>query len=156
LSNANQYLLPIVLVLQLLVLAGHDTVPLGRWNNLRHFRSVVPLRRRVIGSLINSATGILAVVLYLLYRRHDSTGSLMGLIVLQALLFLGELRSWWWPYFFGASPTVVTHLRPNWEGTIAFLSERNGIRLNAMHCVMHGLTLAALGLALAEHSSRLR
>jgi hypothetical protein len=152
-NHAVACALEIVLILQFVVLVAHDTIPLGRWNNLHHFRAVVPLRRRVIGSVANSATGILALVLYHLGRMHGSMGSLIGLIVLQAVLFFGELSTWWRPYFFGASPDVVAHLRPNWEGTIGFIPEKHGIALNAVHCIMHALTLAALILAIAEHSS---
>jgi hypothetical protein len=155
LSDAVQYALDVVVVLQLLVLALHDTVPLGRLNNLRHMRAAVPLRRRVIGSSINTATGLMAA--WLCYRSFTTLGGmvdLMELIVLQGVLFAGELSSWWWGYFLGAGAEVVGHLRPNWEGTIAFLPERHGIRLNAVHCVMHALTLAGLALAIAEYVLR--
>ncbi|MGA8940999.1 MAG: hypothetical protein WB439_17680 [Acidobacteriaceae bacterium] len=145
-----QHVLEAVVLLQLLVLALHDTIPLGRLNNLQNFRAAVPLRRRVIGSSVNTAVGLWAVWLCWHGAMAGGRGDLIGLIVLQGLLFLGEIRSWWWGYFFGASPETVGHLRPNWEGTIAFLPERNGINLNVVHCVMHALTLAGLVLAVAE------
>ncbi len=140
--------LPTLLVLQLIVLAAHDTAPLGRWNNLSHFKTTAPLRRRVIGTLVNTATGGLALLFYYLARRHGPTEPLTGVIVVQGLLFFGELRAWWWPWFFGAKPEVVAHLRPNWEGTFSFFPERHGLRINALHSLLHFLTLAALLVAL--------
>jgi hypothetical protein len=144
--------LEIVVLLQLIILAVHDTIPLGRWNNMQGFRSMVPVRRRVIGTTINTATGGLALWMCLEGLAHAAPGLLMGLIVLQAVLFVMELRAWWVPYFFGSTPETVAHLRPNWEGTIAFLPVRHAVRVNAMHCLLHALTLAALVLAIVEHS----
>jgi hypothetical protein len=136
--------LEIVLVLQLLFLALHDSLPLGRWNNLGPFRAAVPLRRRIIGTLTNALLGLLALHL-------SEMHAYLWLTVVQAFFLAGEIAWWWRPYFFGAGPELVARLRPNWEGTIAFLPERNGIRPNAMHCVMHGLTLIGLLLAVLLH-----
>jgi hypothetical protein len=74
------------------------------------------------------------------------------LIAIQAFLLVGEILWWWRPYLFEASPELVARLRPNWYGTISFLPERNGIRPNAMHCIMHALTLTALVLAIAARA----
>lgn len=150
-SDAVACALEIVVAAQLVVLALHDTVPLWRLNNLRAFKSAVPLRRRVIGTTINTATGVLALWLCHQACWHAAGGALIALIVLQAVLFAMELRAWWVPYFFGTTPDVVAHLRPNWEATIAFLPVRHAVRVNAMHCLLHSLTLAALVLAIVEH-----
>ena len=136
--------LELTLLLQLLLFLLHDTVPLGRWNNLTALRAAVPLRRRIIGTLMNTAIGLLALYFFHMSSMHHSQMALTWLIVLQAFMVYGEVRWWWYPYFAGASPVLVARLRPNWEGTLTFLPERNGIRPNALHCVMHTMTLAAL------------
>jgi hypothetical protein len=110
----------------------------------------------VIGTTINTATGVLALWLCREGLKHAAPGPLMRLIVLQAVLFTMELRAWWVPYIFGSNPETVAHLRPNWEGTIAFLPVRHAVRVNAMHCLLHVLTLAALVLATVEHSQVLK
>jgi hypothetical protein len=140
--------LELVLFLQLLVFLLHDIVPLGRWNNLAVIGRAVPLRRRIVGALINSGLGLLALFFFHLKAMHHDPMAMTWLIVLQAFMVFGEIRWWWYPYFAGASPELVARLRPNWEDTVAFLPERNGIRPNALHCVMHGLTLAGLVLAI--------
>jgi hypothetical protein len=133
-----------VLVLQLLFLTLHDSVSLGRWNNLGPFRAAVPLRRRIIGTSMNTALGLWALRLGWIHAVHT-------LAIVQFLFLVGEVLWWWKPYFFGASPELVARLRPNWQGTIAFLPERNGIQPNAMHTTMHTCTLLAFLLALVSH-----
>jgi hypothetical protein len=145
----TQCALELFLFLQLLVFMLHDTIPLGRWNNLPALRAAVPLSRRIIGTLINTALGLLALYFFHMSTMHHDSMAMTRLILLQAFLVFGEIRWWWYPYFFGASPELVARLRPNWQGTIAFLPERNGIRPNALHCVMHACTLTAFLLALS-------
>ena len=55
---------------------------------------------------------------------------------------MGEIRAWWAPYFFGTSEKTVERYRVMFGGTHAFLPERNGIRINTLHFVLHVLTLA--------------
>ncbi len=80
----------------------------------------------------------------------------MTLLITLAVLVYMEFRAWWRPYLFGPTPAIVDKLRPNWEGTYAFLPERHGIRPNTMHCVMHAATVAGFGFALADHMTRSR
>jgi hypothetical protein len=142
-----QCALEVVLLLQLLLFLFHDIFPLGRWNNLPALRAAVPARRLIVGTLMNTAIGLLALYLFHMHSMHHSRTALTWLIVLQGFMVYGEVRWWWYPYFAGASPALVARLRPNWEGTAAFVPERNGIRPNSLHCVMHALTLAAFLLA---------
>jgi hypothetical protein len=149
--------LEIAVWVQFVAFAVHDTVPLGRWNNLGRFKREIPLARRVRGSLMNIVTAGAVVLLF--YAGWAHGGDLAGdwrmtlLITLGVLIYM-EFRAWWQPYLFGATPAIVEKLRPNWEGTYAFLPERNCIRPNAMHCVMHASTMAGFGLALADHFMR--
>jgi hypothetical protein len=151
--------LEIAVWVQFVTFAAHDTVPLGRWNNLGQFRREIPLGRRVRGSLLNVVTAGAAVVLF--WLGWVSGGEMAGdwrmtLLITLAVLVYMEFRAWWRPYLFGATPAIIEKLRPNWEGTYAFLPVRNGIRPNAMHCVMHAATVAGFGFALADHMTRSR
>jgi hypothetical protein len=143
---------------QFVTFAVHDTIPLGRWNNLSQFQRVIPLGRRVRGSVLNSVTaGAVLVLFWLGWMRGGETGGFfrVALLVTLGVLVYMEFRAWWRPYLFGATPAIIEKLRPNWEGTYAFLPERNGIKPNAMHCVMHAATVAGFGFALADHFMRL-
>jgi hypothetical protein len=152
--NGVERWMMIALLVQFVTFALHDTVPLGRWNHLENFRREIPLGRRMRGSLLNSATAIAALVMFYMgwVRDGDSGGDWrMALLITLGVLVYMEFRAWWQPYLLGASPEIVAKLLPNWEGTYAFLPVRNGIRPNALHCVMHAATLAAFLLALVDH-----
>jgi hypothetical protein len=149
--------LEIAVSVQFVTFALHDTIPLGRWNNLGHFKQDIPLARRVKGSIANSVTAGAVLLLFWLGWMHG--GSMAGdwrmtLLITMGVLVYMEFVSWWRPYLFGATPAIVEKLRPNWEGTYAFLPKRNGIRPNAMHLIMHAATLAGFGFALVDHSLR--
>jgi hypothetical protein len=142
---------------QFVLFAAHDTIPLGRWNNLGQFRREIPLARRVKGSIANIVTAGAVVVLFWLgwLRGGEMAGDWrMTLLITLGVLVYMEFGAWWRPYLFGATPAMVEKLRPNWEGTHAFLPERNGIRPNAMHSMMHAATLAGFGFALVDHFIR--
>ena len=149
--------LEIAVWVQFVTFAVHDTVPLGRWNNLERFRREIPLAPRVKGSLLNVVTAGAIVVLFYAGWVHggDMAGDWrMTLLITMGVLVYMEFGAWWRPYLFGATPAIVEKLRPNWEGTYVFLPEKNGIRPNAMHCVMHAATVAGFGFALADHFMR--
>jgi hypothetical protein len=148
----------IAVLVQLVTFALHDTVPLGRWNNLGYFKREIPLGRRVRGSLQNSVTALAVVGMFTMgwMRGGDSAGDWrMALLITSGVLVYMEFRAWWQPYLFGSTPEEVRKLLPNWEGTYAFLPLKNGIRPNAMHCIMHASTLAAFVFAVVDHYSRM-
>jgi hypothetical protein len=150
--------LGISVLVQVVTFAVHDTIPLGRWNNLAHFKQEIPLQRRLRGSLMNSVTALAAVALFWLgwMHRGESAGVFrMALLVMLGVMVYMEFGAWWRPYLFGATPAIVEKLRPNWQGTYAFLPLRNGIRPNAMHSIMHASTLAAFVFALVDHFERM-
>jgi hypothetical protein len=128
-------------------------------DNLAQFRREVPLKRRVRGSVANSATAGAVVVLFLLgwVRGGEMAGDWrMTLLIMMGVLVYMEFVAWWRPYLFGATPEIVEKLRPNWEGTYAFVPVRKGIRPNAMHAIMHASTLAGFVFALVDHVGRSR
>lgn len=149
----------IAALVQLVTFAFHDTVPLGRWNNLGQFKREIPLGRRVRGSLQNSVTALAVVgVFYMGWMRGGASAGdwRLALLITAGVLLYMEFTIWWRPYLCGSTPEEVAKLLPNWEGTYAFLPVRNGIRPNAMHVVMHASTLAMFVLALVDRYSRMR
>jgi hypothetical protein len=60
------------------------------------------------------------------------------------ILFLGELNAWWIPYFRGTDSQRIERYRQMFGQTHAFLPERNSIRLNTLHVILHVLTLITL------------
>ena len=150
--------LEIAVWVQFVTFALHDTVPLGRWNNLAHFKQEIPLARRVRGSVMNSVTAGAVVLLFWLgwMRGGDMAGDWrMTLLITLGVMVYMEFGAWWRPYLFGATPAIVEKLRPNWEGTYAFLPVKNGIRPNTMHCIMHASTVAGFVFALVDHFERM-
>ena len=137
------------LVLLFLLLALHDLLPMGQWNNLQHARSQVSSVKLATAVVVNGTVGAVPLILSYLSRgvRYPTWQRETTTFIL-AFLFIGELLSWWKPYFFGARAGYAERLQAIFAGTHAFLPERNGITPNALHCAMHALTLLALILSL--------
>lgn len=57
---------------------------------------------------------------------------------------MGELQAWWIPYFFRSDPARAARYQTMFGNTHAFLPERNGIRPNTLHIILHVATLATL------------
>ena len=60
------------------------------------------------------------------------------------LLFIGELTAWWIPYLFHSQPERAARYQAMFGATHGFLPERNGIRPNTLHVILHIMTLTAL------------
>ena len=59
-------------------------------------------------------------------------------------LFCGELQAWWIPYLFLSQPQRAARYRVMFGTTHAVLPERNGIRLNTLHVILHVATVSLL------------
>jgi len=136
------------LVLLFLLLVLHDLVPIGRWNNLERAAGQVS-RGKLAGQTVwvGLLGGVPLVLSYISRGVRHATWQRETATFILAFLFVGELLTWWIPYFFGARAGYAEGLRPIFEGTLTFLPERNGLTVNALHCVVHGLTLLALVLS---------
>ena len=153
--------MPLALLLTLallsLLLLTHDLVPLGRWNNLAATNPAVtnptvtnphrPLPTRIAFTLLNSLTGLIPT--WLAFRSLHTTGLTPArriILIVLAILLLGELTSWWIPWAFNIrlSASRRQHLALTSAGTYSLVPERHGIRPNALHTVIHLLTLLAL------------
>jgi hypothetical protein len=64
--------------------------------------------------------------------------------VSYSLLFVGELKAWWIPYLFLPEPALAARYQVMFRDTHAFLPERNGIRPNTLHVILHVATLTTL------------
>jgi hypothetical protein len=60
------------------------------------------------------------------------------------LLFVGELKAWWIPCLFHPEPERAARYQAMFGTTHAFLPERNSIRPNTLHVILHILTLTTL------------
>ena len=146
-----------LLLLQLvhvLFLGLHDWIPLGGLNDVRAVRRENSLGELLLGTLMSTAPFVPPL---LGSAEHLHTG-LPGwitrwLVIGYGLLFMGELRAWWVPYFFGAKPGLAERYRAMFGATLRFLPERNGIVVNTLHVGLHTCTLALLVLiAFAIHA----
>lgn len=149
LTAAVEIALLATLVLLFLLLVLHDLVPLGRWNNLERAAAEVA-RGKLVGQTVwvGLLGGVPLVLTYLARGARHATWPRTTTTFILAFLFAGELLTWWIPYFFGARAGYAEGLRPIFAGTVSFLPERNGLTVNALHCLLHGLTLLALVLSL--------
>jgi hypothetical protein len=132
---------------QVLFLALHDWVPLGRLSNLTAVRGENPGSRLWVATLVSTApfaVGLAATAFYF-YTRGIFPGWVRWWVwISYGLLFVGELRAWWIPYFFGTTPERTARAKGMFEGTYAFLPERHGLRPDTLHVILHVVTAATL------------
>jgi hypothetical protein len=128
-----------------LFLALHDWIPLGTLNDVKAVRAADPVRKLVVGTLISLtpfAIGLAGSAIY--FDRAYPAWLLWWLWISYGLLFVGELKAWWIPYLFRPEPERAARYQAMFGATHAFLPERNGIRPNTLHVVLHLVTLGTL------------
>ena len=124
----------------------HDWVPLGRLNNVAAARSVDPLTKRILVTILS---GLPFLLVFVFSCEYASASAWPGWVVTwlwwaYGILFAGELTAWWVPYFGRVQPERVARYRLMFGGTHAFLPERNGIIPNTLHVMLHVATLGIL------------
>jgi hypothetical protein len=138
-------MLALLLALQIFhvaFLALHDWIPLGRLNDVRAVREENPGSKLLVATFISTVLFVPPLVVGLMRVHGPWPGWVwIWLWVGYGLLFVGEIRAWWWPYFVGTNEKTVERYRVMFGGTHAFLPERKGIRINTLHFVLHVLTL---------------
>jgi hypothetical protein len=138
-----------------LFLALHDWIPLGTLNDVQAVRAANPGRKLVAGTLISLtpfAIGLGATAIY--FGRAYPAWLFWWLWISYGLLFVGELTGWWIPYLFHSEPERAARYQVMFGATHAFLPERNGIRPNTLHMILHIMTLTTLvvlGALTAQH-----
>ncbi len=130
---------------QVLFLALHDWVPLGRLNDIaaaRRENSGGRLLRVTLVSVVPYAIGLAGSIAA--HGRHYPGWLVWWLWISYAILFAGELRAWWVPYFFTNEPARAARYDAMFGKTLAFLPRRHGIAPNALHVALQAATLATL------------
>ncbi len=144
----HRIIIEILLALQcfhVLFLALHDWIPLGMLNDLKAVRATYPRGKRIAGTLISFipfVIGLAASAIY--FGRVYPAWLFWWLWISYGLLFFGELTAWWIPYLFHYEPKRAARYQVMFGATHAFLPERNGIRPNTLHVILHLLTVATL------------
>jgi hypothetical protein len=126
-------------------LALHDWVPLGKLNDVKAVRAANPGRKLLAATLVSLtpfAIGLAASTMY--FGRVYPAWLLWWLWISYGLLFVGELTAWWIPYLLHPEPDRAARYQVMFGATHAFLPERNGIRPNTLHAILHLATLATL------------
>lgn len=134
----------ITLVVLTILLFLHDLVPLGRWNNVGNGRRK-PLLPLLANLIPNTLVGL--VPSYLAWKTLHAHGISPGrraIVITLSVVLLGELFSWRIPWLFGTTEGRRKQLNAITDGTLSFVRSRHGVTPNALHCVIHLLTLAAL------------
>ncbi len=130
-----------------LFLLLHDWVPLGSLNEVKAVRAENPGTKLLTSTLVGTApfaVGLAATACYF-YTRGTFPGWVQWWVwISYVMLFGGELRAWWIPYFFGTTEERRMRYRAMFGGTHAFLPERNGVQPNTLHVVLHVVTVATL------------
>jgi hypothetical protein len=130
---------------QVLFLTLHDWLPLGRLNDLAALRTVDSFSKRLAGTIVSTAPFAYGLALSVMHWGEPLGGLLFyWLWISYALLFVGELRAWWFPYLFVNEPARATRYEAMFAKTWSFLPTRHGIRPNALHVLLHISTLLML------------
>ena len=133
-------------VFHVVFLFAHDWVPLGKLNDVEAQRRTDTLRKRLQITVLSGIPYLL--LLGSSWRNTHTqpfpTSILLWLWIGYGLLFAGELNAWWIPYFLRPDVERVDRYKRLFGTTHAFLVERNGIRPNTLHAVLHTTTLALL------------
>jgi hypothetical protein len=133
-----------------LFLALHDWIPLGTLNNVAGVRAAGSRSKLFTTTLLSAAPYAFGLAASIIYFHNPYPDWLFWwLWVSYALLFFGQLRAWWIPYLLRPDPVRAARYQQMFGGTHAFLSERNDIRPNTLHILLHAST-AALLIVLAE------
>jgi hypothetical protein len=130
---------------QVMFLALHDWVPLGRLNDVAAVQAADSRTRLLTVTLVSTVPFAFCLAASLYFARTGLPGWLIDTLqIAYALLFAGQLRAWWVPYLFTREPVRAARYAAMFGRTWAFLPERNGIRPNALHIMLHVATLATL------------
>ena len=130
---------------QVTVLLLHDWVPVSPLNDIRAARRQHTLRALLLGTVVSSLFPSIGLTLSLFYLKSGWPRWLqICLLAVYGFLFVGELEAWWVPYLLWPQPKRAAQYEAMYGNTCAFLSPRNGIRINTLHFVLHAGTLGTL------------
>jgi hypothetical protein len=130
---------------QVLFLAIHDWVPIGKLNDVSAVKSQDTNSRLVLVTLIQTlpfAFGLACSVKQ--FGRPYPIWLMQWLFISYLVLLIGQLRAWWLPYLFRPEPKRAERYRVMFARTHSFLPERNGITPNTAHVLLHAATFLTL------------
>ena len=136
---------------QVVILWTHDWVPLGPLNDVRAVRRQDTAARLVRITALQSAPFTFGLVATAILGSPGPDWLRSWLWGSYLVLFIGELRAWWWPYLIRAEPARAARYRLLFGRTHAVLPERHGMVPNTLHCLLHLATVATLVLLGADH-----
>ncbi len=132
-------------VFQVLFLAFHDWVPLGRLNDVKAAREADSFGRLITVTVVSTLPFAIGLEASFYYAGTAYPGWLwMYLEISYAVLFVGQLRAWWLPYLIHPELVRAARYQILFGKTHAFLPTRNGIRPNTLHVILHATTLSTL------------
>jgi hypothetical protein len=138
-------------VLQVAILLLHDWIPLPPLNDVRAARRGHTLGAIALGTVVSSLLPSVGLVLSWLYWKSGWPNWLhIYLMAAYGFLFVGELEAWWIPCLVSPQPKRAAEYEAMYGNTWGFLPQCNGIRINALHFLLHAATLATL-LVLASY-----
>jgi hypothetical protein len=131
--------------LQVAILLLHDWIPVPPLNDLPAVRRGHTLREIALGTFVSSLLPSIGLAFSLFYWKSGWPNWLhIYLLAAYGFLFLGELEAWWVPYLLSPQPMRAAEYDAMYGNTWGFLPQRNGIRINALHLVLHAATFATL------------
>jgi len=131
--------------LQVLFLALHDWMPLGKLNDVAAVRREIGTRDLFITTLIQTSFFALRLIFSIRYFGRTYPGWLSyWLWISYGILFIGEIQAWWIPYLVKADPKRAARYQRMFGNTHTFLPVCNGIAPNTAHTLLHLATAATL------------
>jgi hypothetical protein len=144
-TNVLELALLTLQAFQVVFLWIHDWVPLGCLNDVAAVRSQDTLLRLAIVTLVQSVPYTVGLFFSARYFGRPYPGWLdIWLWISYGILFVGQLRAWWIPYFLRVEPERAERFQRMFGNTHSFLPEHNGIVPNTAHILLHLTTAATL------------
>jgi hypothetical protein len=122
----------------------HDWAPLPPLNDVKAAREADSTSRLALVTLIQSGPYSIGLISLIELKGGFHTWLWYWLWISYSALFLGELRAWWVPYLLKAEPDRAARYRTLFGATHSFLPERNGMKPNTLHIILHAFTAATL------------
>lgn len=134
---------------QVLFLAVHDWIPLGRLNDVQAVRRADSTPRLAMVTAIQTVPFLVALIASLQHLGRPYPVWLFKLLwISYGILLLGQLRAWWIPYLLHPEPARAARYQVLFGNTHTFLPSRNGLVPNTAHLLLHLATAATLLLLL--------
>ena len=144
-SPGREAVLIVLQVCQVLFLAIHDWVPLGRMNDVSAVRSQDTRARLLSVTALQTlpfAFGLGSSLFY--FRELFPHWLYQWLLISYLILLVGQLRAWWLPYLFRPEPLRAERYKVMFGKTHSFLPLKNGMVPNTAHVLLHIATVATL------------